>query len=354
MQIREIVLAPILLSSAVIALSPQAAAPDKALDVKSTVCWRGCEFSSLSAAIKSSPSGGIVSVAPGIYDTCGVVDKPLHLIGLVDASGKRAHLAGVCWGKGALVLRATDIVIQGFEISSIAVPDKNGACIEIDAEAGNITIRDLYCHDSEDGILGGPREGSVTIEDFRFERNGSNRGLGHGIYINSADNFILRHSQIISTTGKGHTLKSGARRTVIEDSILAALGGQNSRAIDAYAGGVLVVRRSVIEQGKNSDNNEAIGIALEPKRINPKPHSTLVEDSWIIFDNTQRCCRMLLRAEQLGPITIRRNKIIASTAIADSNLTALDVDNRLYHDRAEAGLINYDGNLSSLPNPGPR
>ena len=81
--------------------------------------------------------------------------------------------------------------------------------------------------------------------------------------------------------------------------MLAALEGQNSRAIDAYAGGVLEVRRSVV-QGKNSDNHEAIGIALEPQRMNPEPHTTLIEDNWIIFDDLGRCCRWLFRQSSFG------------------------------------------------------
>jgi hypothetical protein len=272
------------------------------------------------------------------------------LIGLKDKSGKRAHLAGgVCNGKGPLVLRASDVVVQGFEISNVSVPDKNGACIRINPQAGNITIRDLYCHDSEDGILGGPKHGDVTIEASRFEHNGSDAGLGHGIYIDEGDNFILRRSEIISTKGEGHTLKSGAKRTVIEDSVLAALDSQNSRAIDAYAGGVLEVRRSVIEQGQNSDNNEAIGVALEPRRINPEPHSTLIENNWIVFDDLRRCCRWLLTAKQFGPITVRGNKIVAMTDLAQPSVNALVENNQLYRDRNEAGLPKYDGSMSSLP-----
>ena len=177
----------------------------------------------------------------------------------------------------------------------------------------------------------------MTIEGSRFERNGSG-GRAHGIYVNSGDKFVLRHSQIISTKGEGHTLKSGAKRTVIEDSVLAALGGRNSRAIDAYAGGVLEVRRSVIQQGPNSDNSEAIGVALELNRTNPKPHSTLIEDNWIIFDDLSRCCRWLFKAKQLGPITLRGNKIVGMTELADLNVTAFVENERLYKDREKAGL----------------
>ena len=230
-----------------------------------TLCREGCEFSDLRAAIKAAAPGAIIRIAPGIYATCGVINKPLQLIGIKDASGKRPHLGGaLCGGKGSLVLKASGVIIEGLEISNITAPDKNGACIRIDPEAGDVTIRDVYCHDSEDGVLGGPKQGNVTIEGSRFEQNGFG-GRAHGIYINSGDSFILRHSEIISTKGEGHTLKSGAKRTIVEDSVLAALDGKNSRAIDVYAGGVLEVRRSVIQQGPNSENSAAIGIALEPQ-----------------------------------------------------------------------------------------
>ena len=192
----------------------------------------------------------------------------------------------------------------------------------------------------------------MTIEDSRFERNGANQGYAHGIYINDGDNFVLRRSRIISTKEQGHTLKSGAKRTLVEDSVLAALDGRNSRAIDVYAGGVLEVRRSVIQQGKNSDNSAAIGIALEPKRINPEPHSTLVEDNWIIFDDLDRCCRWLFRARRFGPSTVRGNKIVGMTDLAKKNLMALVENDRSYQDREEAGLPAYDGTLSSIPEPG--
>jgi hypothetical protein len=139
---------------------------------------------------------------------------------------------------------------------------------------------------------------------------------------------------------------------VIEDSVLAALDGQNSRAIGTYGGGVPEVRRNVVQQGKNSDNNEAIGIALEPNRINPEPHSTLIEDNWIIFDDLGRRCRWLFKAKHFGPISVRGNQLVGMTELADSHLSALVENNSLYRDRDEAGLPKYDGNLSSLPKPG--
>jgi hypothetical protein len=325
----------------------------KSTNHKPLVCEQGCEFSDLTAAIRASSPGGLVSIAPGTYRTCGIVDKPLRLIGLKDSSGNRARLVDIaCEGKGAIVVKASGVIIEGLEISGISVPSKNGACIRLDPEAGEVMIRDLYCHDSEEGILGGAPHGNIVVEDSRFERNGANEGRAHGIYINGGDTFTLRRSQIISTKGWGHTLKSGARRTVIEDSVLAALNGQNSRAIDAYGGGILEVRQSVIEQGPNSDNDEAIGIALELNRLNPEPHSTLLEDNWIIFDDLAKRCRLLLKATPTEMVTVRGNRIVGMIAVSEPTLGALVEDNnRLYRDRGETELPPYNSTLSSLPKP---
>jgi len=318
-----------------------------------TVCREGCRFSDLNAAIKAADSGGTVTVAPGLHGSCGVIDKPIRLIGLKSPSDKRAHLAGgVCWGKAALVVAASDVVIEGFEISNVTVGDRNGACIRIDPGAGDVVVRDLYCHDSENGILGGPLKGTIIVENSTFERNGADQGQAHGLYITQGDTFILRNSQILSTKGRGHSLKSGAKRTIIEDSVIAALDGANSRAVDAFGGGEVVIRRSVIQQGMNSDNHEALGISLEARRINPEPHSTTVENNWFIFDDLSRCCRLLFRAKQFGTFTVRGNKIVAMTDMAGSSLDLEETENQFYPDRQSAKLPDYDGTVLSLPMPG--
>lgn len=326
--------------------------PAKPTD-EASVCREGCAFTDLNKAIQNASAGSVITVAPGRYGWCGVVKKPIRLVGLKDAEGNRAHLAGgVCWGKATLVLRASDIVIEGFEISDVSVPSKNGACIRVDPQAGDITIKDLHCHDSENGLLGGPQNGRLTIEDSRFERNGANNGFAHGIYVNNGEELVVKRSQFTSTKGEGHGIKSGAKRTVIEDTIVAALEGRNSRAIDIYGGGVFELRRSVIQQSESSANHEAIGLALERKRINPQPHSTLIEDNWFIFDDLERCCRWLLTAKQLGPVTIRKNKFVGMTRLTKSRLKPHTEKNVTIRNRGRAGLADYDGTLASLPQPG--
>ncbi len=317
------------------------------------VCRQGCDYTDLNRAIQALKPGGTITMLPGLSGTCGVIDRSLTLVGLKDKKGRRAHLAGgICWGKASLVVRAADVTIRGLEISNANVRDRNGACIRIDPSSVKLMIDDLYCHDSENGILGGSKNSRITIVNSLFERNGRG-GRAHGIYISNGDVLTVRNTKILFSKGQGHTLKSGARHTIIEDSVLAALDGRNSRAIDAYGGGELIVRRSVLQQSKNTENHEFIGVALESKRINPDPHSTLLEDNWFIYDDDERCCRWLLTAKLFGPFTIRNNRMVGLTGVHMPSIDArVRAENRFFKDRKEAGLPSYDGTLASLPKPG--
>jgi hypothetical protein len=133
---------------------------------------------------------------------------------------------------------------------------------------------------------------------------------------------------------------------------LADLIGHNSRAIDAFAGGEVIVRRSVIQQGKNSDNYEAFSIAVEARRTTPEPHSTTLEDNWIVIDDPERCCRWQFFAKQFGPIVVRANGFVGMTQVAETPLDVTRDRNGLFASRKNAGLPAYDGRLASLPEPG--
>ena len=326
--------------------------PDKFANAPATVCRKGCPYTDLQVAATAAKEGDTITVAPGLYGTCAVLKKSVILRGLRDKAGKRAHLGGgACRGKAALIARAPKILIEGFEISNIKVSDKNGACVRI-GNAKEVTIRDIFCHDSENGILGGVPESVVIIENSRFERNGA-KGRAHGIYISKGESLVLRNSQILSSKDAGHSFKSGARRTLVEDSVIAALDGHNSRGIDFFGGGELILRRSVLQQGKNSENHDAIGIALSKSRRNPEPHSTLLEDNWIIFDDLERCCRWLINAKVFGPFTVRGNKIVGMTEAHLPSIEAQVIaNNQLFENREAAGLPPYDGTIGSLPKPG--
>lgn len=309
-----------------------------------TVCSQGCDFSDLQKAVNAAPLGGEVDVSPEINGTCALLNKPLHLVGKKTTDGKRAHLAGgVCLGKGPLVTAAADIVIEGFEISNVNVGSGNGACIRMDPGTSNLVIKDIYCHDSQDGLLGAST-GSLLIEDSVFAGNGFN-GSAHGLYISGGDEVLMRHCQILSTHNSGHSLKVGARKLTVEDSIIAALNGNNSRALDLYAGGDIVLLRNIIQQGPQSENSDVIGLGLQTANLFPDGHSLRMEGNWIISDPQGR--GILLRGQKLGPITLQNNTFVGLKGIGLNGVQ--ETNDQWFANRKQAGLPEFDGTLSCLP-----
>jgi len=342
--------------SAAPSLPPSASpAPRPALPVpglmpkdKLSVCSQGCDFQDLQKAVNAASAGGTITLAAEINGSCAVINKPVHIKGLRGSNGRRAHLVGgVCNGKGPLVTAAKDIVIEGLEISGIRVGDGNGACVRLDKGTRDLLIRDLYCHDSQDGVLG-IIAGMLLVEDSQFVGNGFG-GQAHGLYV-YGDEVLIRRSQILSTQNAGHSLKVGAQKLTVEDSVIAALNGHNSRALDAFAGGVIELRNNVIQQGPASDNSDVIGLGLEPKRLLPSGHSFLAEDNWVIFDNPDRSHKIFIRGQVLGPIVVRNNVFVGMDGLGVD--AAKDEGNRWFADRKEVGLPAFDGSLASLPSPG--
>jgi hypothetical protein len=98
------------------------------------------------------------------------------------------------------------------------------------------------------------------------------------------------------------------------------------------------VRRSVTQQAKNLDDHEAFGIAAEPRRINPEPHSTTLETIWTIFDHPRARCRWLFFAKQFGPIVVRVNRSVGMTQVTETPLDVTEGRNSLFATRKDAGL----------------
>ncbi len=319
-----------------------------------SMCAKGCDASKFSAAVVLVAQGGTITVEPGDYSDCIVIRKSMKLVGKIGQDGSRAHLKNTpCSGKGAIDLQAPNVTVQGFKISGITVPDENGACIRVASSAQTVFIRDIICLNSENGILGAPNNenGVMTIEDSYFEGHGKN-GQAHGLYISGGDKAILRNVKILASDN-GHLLKTGARSTLVENSIIAALGGNSGAAINAYGGGSLTVRNSVLQLGPDTQNHNILSYADEPKRIlKGGVHEILLEDNWIIYDDANRCCRWLFSklSKILDKITVRNNKFVGKI---EPIFSAIDMRlNKEYVDRDAADLRKYDGTLDSLPKVG--
>jgi len=311
-----------------------------------------CEYKSLQDALGLARSGDSVVLASGLYEEGAVITTP----NVVLRGEPGAHLRGhAVEGKAALVVKADNVVIEGIECSGIAVRDGNGACVR--NEGRDLKILNVHFHDNEQGILGGsPSRGVLLVEDSLFERNGFG-GQAHGVYVNrEIETFIFRRNRVLATKGSGHGVKSRAQRTILEDSIIAGLDGEDSRAIDISNGGEVVIRGNVLEKGPNSENGQMIGLALEGSLH--EVNNTLIEDNLIVFDTLPHgLIQDLARAVGLlpprgilivsgspGSVLLRNNVIVGARKIGEE---VIDRDNRFYSDRREADLPPYP----ALPRP---
>jgi hypothetical protein len=300
----------------------------------------GCPYTSLQRAVDDAEPGSVIVLAPGVYRQAAVVQR--ERITIKGEAG--AHLMGTAaQGKGALVHRANDTVVEGMECSRIAVRDRNGSCIKLEAEG--LVVRNVYVHDSEQGILGG-FGGTVIVENSRFERNGID-GHAHGsIYAGRLlDTLIFRNNTVLSTKGEGHGIKSRARRTVIENNVIAGLGGDDSRAIDIPVGGDVVIRNNTLEKGSFSTNDGLIGLSMEREVDLHEINEAIIEGNVIIFDGPLDRRGQVFQERSIGSIVYRNNRIIGGPSLGG---LVEESGNKAFRDREAAGLEPYP----SLPEPG--
>lgn len=312
-----------------------------------------CRYAGLQTALAAALPGDHVLLAPGVYEEGAVIATP-HLV-LRGEPG--AHLRGhAVEDKAALVVKANDVTIEAVECSGIAVRDENGACIRI--EGDDLTVRAVHFHDNQQGILSGPGGGTLLVEDSLFERNGFG-GQAHGVYIGpTVESFVFRRSRILATTGAGHGFKSRAQETIVEDSVIAGLDGQDSRAIDLPNGGKVVIRGNLLEKGPNSENGQLIGLALEGPLH--EANEALIEDNLMVFDTLptglvqslgQAIGLMppkgtVILSESPGRVVLRNNTIVGARDIGSG---VDEQGNRTYQTRSDAGLPPYPALPEAIP-----
>ena len=225
----------------------------------------GNGYASLADALGAIGDGrGTVTVAPGTYHACAVQQG--GDITIRAATPGTVIFDGVpCEGKAALVLRGQTSTVDGIIFQNIRVPDGNGAGIRL--ESGNLTVRNSLFRNSEEGILTGDGEGSVTIDKSTFRHLGRcDRDLdcAHGIYIGRLDSLTVTNSRFDLGDG-GHYLKSRAARVTITDNSFDDSGGKlTNYMIDLPNGASGVIRGNDMVQGKDKDNWSAF-ITIAPE-----------------------------------------------------------------------------------------
>jgi len=327
---------------------------EKKLKQEITVCKKRCEYNDLKTALKAIKTNGTIYIQDGVYEICGYIRRSVKIIGKPFHT-LSAHLTRKsCDNKAALVINAPSVTLENLEISRIRVKDNNGACLRVEGKTKNLIIKNINCHDSQAGLISNTQTGNILLKDSLFERNGFNNGGIHNVSINSQGQINIINTKILSTREKGHSLQINAPKMLIDNSIIAALDGPNSRAIDNLIGGELTIRNSTIQQSRHSDNNEMIGFALGHESTLLNKQSITLKNNWLIFDRPTnflsyitRKTNRLLKSNSVTHLKLFANTMVGMDSLGSNNVT--QENNQNFKSREAAELADYDGRLLSVP-----
>jgi MYXO-CTERM domain-containing protein len=218
-------------------------------------------------AIAAAHAGDVIEVdAAGNYsgDACVWTTDNLVIRGVNGRAKIDDTNLTVAAGKGIFVDNAPNATIENFELAGAVVPDNNGAGIRTDG--GNLTVRNCYFHDNQDGILGSPTTAgqyTVTIEYSEFANNGAGDGFSHNMYIGDYGTFVLRYSY--SHGAKvGQLVKTRAYNNfILYNRLTDEPGTTASYEIDIPNGGNSFVIGNLIEQSPQSQNDTIIETGAE-------------------------------------------------------------------------------------------
>lgn len=234
-----------------------------------TVAESGRSFDRLQAAVDAIGGGrGTILIASGTYRQCAV-QQAGRVAYRAEQPGEAVLRGRACEGKAALVLRGEGAFVEGLVFANIRVADRNGSGIRF--EAGDLTVRQSWFRDSEQGILThAGQDMRLRVDKSTFTRLGTCEGDGgcaHSIYVGDIGEAVVTNSRFEAGTG-GHYLKSRAARSVIENNSFDDSAGTGTNyMIDLPNGGSGAVNGNWFVQGRDKENYSAfIAVGAEGAR----------------------------------------------------------------------------------------
>jgi hypothetical protein len=286
----------------------------------------GKPFAAPCAAIAAAAAGDTIQIDSSITyvgDVCAWTTNNLTLIGV---GGGRAHIdAGGqnSQGKGIWVISGANTTIQNIEFSGAAVVDHNG--VGIRQQGDNLTVRNCFFHDNEEGILTDASPTStITIEFSEFALNGFGDGQSHNVYIGNIGKLIFRYNY--SHHAKiGHLLKTrAAQNFVLYNRLSDEATGTSSYQIDIPNGGLSYVIGNVIEQGPMNDNSTFIAYLEEGANPgNPSTQMFVINNT---FANDAPSGTFIAPAGGAAPVVIKNNVFFGPGTITNQ-ATAIKANN---------------------------
>jgi hypothetical protein len=237
-----------------------------ALSAEGRALWVGPNeaHKTLGSAVAAAQPGDQIFVRAGTYaNDHATVRVPLAITGV----GGFVHLKsdGMIPNGKAIVIVAADATFTNVEFSGAKVDDQNGAGIRW--EAGNLTLRNCWFHDNEDGLLSSAiPDGTIVIERSTFEHNGNFSDQRHNLYIGHVAAARVTDTLFYDAVD-GSGLKSRARRNDIENNrfIDAPRWDTQNYHIDLPDGGDAIVRNNFFHREATASNRAIIHFGGEVK-----------------------------------------------------------------------------------------
>ncbi len=234
----------------------------------------------LREAAKLAEPGTVIEVDAGRYtgDTA-VWTQPDLTLRAVDGRARLVSNGSAAESKAIWVVRAQNMVVEGFDFEGTAVPGRNGAGIRF--ESGSLRVRDCTFTDNEMGLLTNNDANAVLeIENSEFFHNGRADSHNHQLYVGriarlSVTGSYFHHGRV------GHLLKSrAAENYVAYNRLTDEVGGTASYELEFPDGGVAVVVGNVIAQGSQTSNPHLIAYGAEGLRW-PRSELYLVNNTLV-------------------------------------------------------------------------
>lgn len=234
----------------------------------------GGDFALPSEAAKVVRDGDRVEIEAGEYFDCATWQASNIL--LIGVNGQPQLKEQTCRGKAIWITHPSsrNVVVENIAFSGMKVPSLNGAGIR--HEGNGLTLRNVYMHDGESGLLTGndKYEDDILIENSLFERLG-NKGQAHPIYVGSARSFTLKNSVVRNCMNEANCVKTRAYFNHLSCNVVDSATSPSSWELELSLGGNIRIENNTIVQGPASENNNIVGYAMEYRTADPRRQQQL-------------------------------------------------------------------------------